>query len=117
VRYPTHRERAPPPRPPRARYPSPGVAQPPAPPPRALRGQGAAGARISHVGDLIDGDVVEAAVHLADFTDIDEGLDHVVGLGIEAESAARAVELHLRDGVDQLVLVLRVPVDGLERPH
>src|SRR5207253_8355050 len=67
----------------------------------------ATGAGIAHVGDFVDRDVVEAAEHLTNLADVDVGLDHVVGLGTEAEATTRAIELHLGDGVDQLVLVLR----------
>src|SRR5688572_19789563 len=84
---------------------------------RPLRGQGAAGARVGHVRDLVDHDVVQTARDLFDLAHVDEGLDDVVRLGVEAEAAARAVELRLLDDGHQLFLVLRVAVDGLERAH
>src|SRR2546428_13642115 len=86
-------------------------------PPSPSSRQGAAGAGIGDVGDLVDRHVVEAARHFLHLAHVDERLDDVVRLGIEAEAAPRAVELHLGDGVDQSVLVPGVTADRLQRPH
>src|SRR4029453_11383056 len=91
--------------------------RPPWSPARRSGGERTPGAGVAHVRDLVDGNVVQAAVDLADFADVDEGLDHVVRLGVETEVAARALELHLLDSGHQLVLVLGVPVHGLEGAH
>src|SRR6266704_4968919 len=79
-------------------------------PPSPSSRQGAAGAGIGDVGDLVDRHVVEAARHFLHLAQVDEWLDDVVRLGVEAEVAPRAVELDPGDRVDQLVLVLGVPV-------
>src|SRR5215470_5005262 len=84
-------------------------------PPSSSSRQGAAGAGIGHVGDLVDRHVVEAARDFLHLAHIDERLDDVVRLRIEAEVAPRAVELHPGDRVDQLVLVLGVAVHCLQR--
>src|SRR5690349_16499714 len=76
--------------------------------------QGAPGAGVGHVRDLVDRHVVEPAGDLFDLADVNEGLDHVVRPGIEAEVAARALELHLLQRGDELVLVLGVAVHRLE---
>src|SRR6185503_8499896 len=74
----------------------------------------AAGARVANVGDLVDRHVGQGARQLADLADVDERLDDVVRLRVEAEASARAVELRRGDGGDQLVLVLGVAVHRLQ---
>src|SRR2546422_7197120 len=93
-----------------------GIGGPSEGPPSPSSRQGAAGAGIGHVGDLVDRHVVEAARHFLHLAHVDERLDDGVRLGIEAEAAPRAVELHLGDGVDQPVLVPGVTADRLQRP-
>src|SRR5215831_20766171 len=78
----------------------------------------ATGARIAYARDLVDRHVRETdAGDVADLSNVDERLDHVVRLGVEPEAPAWAVELRLGDGGDELVLVLRVAVHGLDRVH
>src|SRR5213593_611512 len=84
------------------------------PPPPSSR-QGAAGAGIGDAGDLVDRHVVEAARHFLHLAHVDERLDDVVRLRVEAEATPWAVELDPGDRVDQLVLVLGVPVHRLQR--
>src|SRR2546427_5744122 len=84
-------------------------------PPSPSSRQGAAGAGIGDVGDLVDRHVVEAARHFLHLAHVDERLDDVVRLGVEAEVAPLAVELHLGDGVYHVGLVHGVTADLLQR--
>src|SRR5262249_31147802 len=86
-------------------------------PPSPSSRQGAAGAGIGHVGDLVDRHVVEAAGHFFHLAHVDKRLDDVVRLGVEPEVAPRTVELDPGNRVDQLVLVLGVAVHRLQRAN
>src|SRR5881296_86281 len=84
-----------------------GIGGPSDGPPSPSSRQGAAGAGIGHVGDLVDRHVVEAAGHFLHLAHVDEWLDDVVRLGVEAKVAPRAVELDPGDRVDQLFIYVR----------
>src|SRR5439155_17832657 len=69
--------------------------------------------RVGHLGDLVADRVHRLPVlglHLADV----DVLDRVVGCLIEREVAARALEAHVLEGLDEFVLVGGIATDRLE---
>src|SRR5436190_24232434 len=75
-------------------------------PPSPSSRQGAAGAGIGHVGDLVDPHVVEAVRHFLHLAHVDERLDDVVRSRVEAEATPWAIVLARCDRLDLRVLFL-----------
>src|SRR2546422_248597 len=67
---------------------------------RRSPGKRAAGAGVPDVRDPVDDDVGQLAVDLPHLSDVDEGLDHVLGPRVEPEAAARAVEFDPAQGLE-----------------
>src|SRR5574341_934951 len=71
---------------------------------------------VAWIGDLahvFEDDVVECALHFLHVADVDV-LDDVVRVRVHLERAARPVEGHAADRLDQLVLVAGVALRGVD---